>query len=55
MSDIPSQMHPFSITLWRVVLIFMLFFFSKVLPNSLSAIREYDLIVFQGCLIHMDL
>ena len=42
MSDVPSQMHPFSINLWRVILIFMWFLFSEVLA-TLIIIQSYRL------------
>ena len=50
-------MHPFPITLWRFVLIFMWFLLSKVLANLhlLSYYKGIWLVFLQWCLIHMNL
>ena len=56
-SDIPSQMHPSPITLWQVILIFMLFVLST---QKIKFWLIHDgcietKLVFQSCLIHSDI
>ena len=56
-SVIPSQMHPSPVTLWQVILIFMLVFLLLIQEIKTWLIHySYETrLVFQSCLIHTDL